>query len=169
MQMESRIKHFSNIETLQDFSEYGIDTEGNVWSFKNNKSKKLSPGWKSKTSQCKFVRLTDKYGRMKNFVVHRLLALAFIPTDDISRSVIHKNGDLSDNRLENLEWKTDKIQKEFDGYVLDDFLANKVKQVHTASIRKGLPVPDTNTFINSIIEGALESYINQYGLRRMMT
>ena len=167
--MESRIKHFSTIETLQDFSAYGIDTEGNVWSFKNNKSKKLSPGWKTKTSQCKFVRLTSNYGKMKNFVVHRLLALAFIPTDDISRSVIHKNGDLSDNRLENLEWKTDKIQKEFDGYVLDDFLANKVKQVHTASIRKGLPVPDTNTFINTIIEGALESYINQYGLRRMMT
>lgn len=167
--MESRIVNLSKVELLKDFTEYGIDTEGNVWSFRHNKSKILSPGWKSKTRQCKFVRLTDRYGNLKNFVIHRLLALAFIPTDDISRSVIHKNGDLSDNRLENLEWKTDKIQKEFDGYVLDDFLAKRVKQVYTASIRKGLPVPDTNTFINSIIENSLESYIMQYGLRRLLT
>jgi len=167
--METRIKHFSNVEALKCYPDYGIDTEGNVWSFKNNKSKKLSPGWKSKTSADRFVRLTDNTGRLKNFSVHRLMALAFIPTDNISRDVEHKNGDKSDNRLENIEWKEDKKQKQFDGYIVDDFVAEKIKNVYSASIRKGLPVPDNNTFFNTIIESALDSYIMQYGLRRLLT
>lgn len=166
--METRIKHFSNVEALKDYPFYGVDTEGNVWSFKYNKQKKLSPGWKSKTSPFRFVRLTDIYGKQRNFMVHRLVALAFIPTDDISRDVIHINGDKSDNRLENLEWKSNRMNSEFNGYVVDDFIANKIKKVYIASIHKGLPIPDNNTFFNTIIESALESYIMQYGLRRLM-
>ena len=169
--METRIKHFSTVETLRDYPSYAIDTEGNVWSFKYNRQKKLSPGFKRNKTTGKadqYVRLTDRFGRIKNFSVHRLVALAFLPTDDLENRVIHKNGNINDNRLENLEWKENRTHQEFDGYVLDDFLANKVKQVHTASIIKGLPVPDRNAFINSMIEGALESYIMQYGLRKLI-
>ena len=169
--METRIKYLADVETLKDYLSYAIDTEGNVWSFKYNKQKKLSPGYKRIKGQHKqdlYVRLTDRFGKTKNFSVHRLVALAFIPTDNIHTPIIHKNGDVNDNRLENLEWKNDRMNPDFDGYVVDDFIANKIKQVHTASIRKGLPVPDNNTFFNSIIESALDSYIMQYGLRRLM-
>ena len=38
--------------------------------------------------------------------VHRLVLQAFNPTTDESLQVNHKNGDKSDNRLENLEWMT---------------------------------------------------------------
>ena len=47
-------------------------------------------------------------------------------------------------------------------------LIAKIKEVHSASIRKGLPVPTSYEFMNSIIEGSLEQYINQYGLRKVM-
>jgi hypothetical protein len=52
--------------------------------------------------------------------------------------------------------------------VLDEFITTKIKEVHIASIRKGLPVPDGYSFLNSILEGALENHINQYGLRKVM-
>lgn len=169
--METRIKHLSNVESLKDYLSYAVDTEGNVWSFKYNKQKKLSPGFKrvSESNKLdKYVRLTDRFGRIKNFSVHKLVALAFIPHHDLTANVIHKNGDVNDNRLENLEWQTDKIQHQFDGYVVDDFISDKIKKVYDASIRKGIPVPDRNTFFNTIIESSLDSYVMQYGLRKLL-
>ena len=102
--METRFKNLSDVEELKDFQDYAVDTEGNVWSFKNNKMRKLSPGWKKKGYGYKTVLLTDKSGRKKNFLVHRLVAISFIPTTDITLEVNHKNRNSSDNRLENLEW-----------------------------------------------------------------
>lgn len=42
----------------------------------------------------------------KNYTVHRLVALAFIPNPDNKREVNHKDTDKQNNCISNLEWNT---------------------------------------------------------------
>lgn len=79
-----------------------IYDQGRHW-FQNGKILKAS----SQKSGYLFVTLS-KAGKAKQYRVHRLVAQAFIPNPNGWPQVNHKDEDVTNNKVENLEWCTAK-------------------------------------------------------------
>lgn len=59
-----------------------------------------------------------KNNKKKDFYVHRLVANAFIPNTNNLPEVNHKDEDKQNNKFDNLEWCTDKENKNYGTYIL---------------------------------------------------
>lgn len=81
---------------------YGVTRDGRIYSYKSRRFLKPVPGG---TSPYLEVSLCID-GKRKVFLVHRLVANAYIPNPTNLPQVDHLNGDVLDNRAENLEWVT---------------------------------------------------------------
>ena len=91
---------------IKGYPDYTISTNGVVTSYKCSKSGrvlKCSPNSYGYPTVC----LTNESGE-KMLRVHRFVAEAFIPNYEDKRCVNHINGIKDDNRVENLEWCTNK-------------------------------------------------------------
>ncbi len=100
---------------IEGFPGYRITIDGDVLTChlkynKHSKERRLGDNWKKK--KCEI----DKrgYARIrlhcaeynKNFQVHRLIAISFIPNPSNKPQVNHINAIRNDNSLQNLEWVT---------------------------------------------------------------
>jgi hypothetical protein len=91
------MENYKNIVNYEGY--YQIDCFGNVKSVKSNKILKLR-----KYSDGYFGYALYKNGIRKEHKQHRLIAENFISLETDKKIVNHKNGNTSDNRIENLEW-----------------------------------------------------------------
>lgn len=82
-------------------SKYKITNDGRIY------SEYLGDFLKPFYSRGGYVRVKLNYGnRSKKFMMHRLVAMAFIPNPDNKLVVDHINRNRADNRVENLQWVT---------------------------------------------------------------
>ena len=74
----------------------------------NRKGRELKPAY----DRYGYKRVVFSHnGKRKTCLVHRLVAEAFIPNPKSKPTVNHKNDQKDDNRVENLEWATQREQK----------------------------------------------------------
>ena len=85
--------------SIPDFKEYEIDRNGNV--FRNGKLMKQQ----TNTYGYKHIHLCIG-GKVTTCLVHRLVAMAFIPNPDGKPCVDHIDGNRKNNSVDNLRWVT---------------------------------------------------------------
>jgi hypothetical protein len=90
---------------IKDHPNYSIDITGLVINNKTNKYLKIQLNQKRE-----IVELW-KDNKKKHCQIHRLLAEAFIPNPDNLPQINHIDGNSLNNKIENLEWVTDRDNK----------------------------------------------------------
>ena len=86
---------------IKGYEDYGITTDGKVISYKY-KNPRVMKSWFQKSGY-ENIGLS-KNGVKKNFLVHRLVAQAFVPNPDNLPEVNHKDLDRQNNHANNLSW-----------------------------------------------------------------
>lgn len=90
-----------SMKKVPDFENYTIDKNGVVRSGKTVKTQTLG-----KNGYLYVTLYKNNSG--KKLYIHRLMAILFLENKEGKRTVNHINGIKTDNRLENLEWATDR-------------------------------------------------------------
>ena len=94
------------------YPNYSVTDDGRVFSLNycgSGEKKELKPGLCHGYNRIWLCR----GGEVKQFRVHRLVALAFIPNPDNLPEVNHKDENKTTNRLDNLEWCDSKYNNNY--------------------------------------------------------
>ena len=115
--------HPDLIEIFKDFNWYDWDYAiSNLWSVFSLKK------WKFKLKPFLYrnwyhsVSFWKKWVHRK-YMIHRIVAMTFIPNPENKKTVNHINGIKTDNRVENLEWST---QSENSKHAWDTWLLKSI-------------------------------------------
>lgn len=92
---------------IPNYENYMVDELGQIWSLpkKTRKSTRLIKPLFHPITGYMHLDLCSN-GKVKKFLVHRLVAITLIPNPDNKPQVNHINGIKTDNRPQNLEWCT---------------------------------------------------------------
>ena len=174
--MKVLTKEICKLPGMEDYKFYYVTSEGEVYSNKYKKIRKLKQYW----SNCKHrpsykvVQLSNGKGKHRSYYVHRLVCESFTPNHTNSKKVRHKDGDVSNNALSNLEWIGRKreingtIELDTDRLVLSKEMSDYIKLVHLSALEKNIPVGDTYEFFHKILNESLDEYVNRFGLKKIM-
>ena len=130
-------------------SKYKITNDGRVY------SEYLGDFIKPFYSKGGYVRVKLNYGdRSKKVMMHRLVALAFIPNPENKPQVDHINRNRADNRVENLQWVT---AKENSQLAVERGSKDSMKYIfiNKKTIASIMSCTPTNLTINTVYKQAL--------------
>jgi hypothetical protein len=96
---------------IEEYDNYFISDGGSI---RNSRTKTFLEGYKTKQGYIS-VGLSNK-GKLKNFLVHRLVAQAFIPNHEKKEIVKHRDGDNENNDVSNLYWQSYEELREINGH-----------------------------------------------------
>ena len=152
-------KELWKVKGFENFTDYLIDIEGNIYSLKRRQLRKLTPYWaNNKENPYWRIGLYDKNKNLRKFYIHQLMRAAFIPEEMQGRYVFKGNKNRKDNSLRNLTQE----------YELNEEVRNEIKLIHQACIEKGLNVSDYSGFVNEVMSEMLEEYVNRKGLKKIL-
>jgi hypothetical protein len=113
---------------------YSITPDGDVYTYKFGKIKKITPGIGKDLSRAQYCNISlSLNGTSKTVRIHRIVAETFIPNPDNKPCVNHINGIKTDNRVENLEW----VNVKENAIHARDVLGIKRKQQNPLNRQKG--------------------------------
>lgn len=91
---------------IPEYSRYQIDTEGKIYDMKNGK---IQPTVWNGDFLC--TNLIRDDGVKVLCKIHRLMAITFVDNPHNANRVVHKDGDRSNNRVENIAWQPKKVKE----------------------------------------------------------
>lgn len=146
---------------IEGYNDYIIYSDGRIYSNKTNKF--LKPAL-DKDGYLRVILSNNNIS--KNLSVHRLVAKNFIDNADNKAQVNHINCKKDDNRIENLEWCTN---KENQIHAWENGLKEKTKEIFANSQRRYVLDVNTGIYYNSILEASNFNNIGYSALKAMLT
>ena len=140
---------------INEFDNYAISNLGNI---KNIKKGNILTPYLNTNGYLTYTFCQN--GVKKTFRLHRLVALYFIDNPNNLPYVNHKDGDKTNNKVENLEWCT---AKENDAHARSSRLKNQEKPI----IAKNIETNETLTF-KSITEAGAFLGINKGTISKVL-
>jgi hypothetical protein len=135
---------------IEEFPGYQVSNYGRVI----GKTGKILKGFISKGYMYMGYRVN---GKKKSRLIHRSLAIAFIPNPKNKPTVNHINGNKLDNRVENLEWATYKEQTK---HADENGLRIKVNEILRNKFeldKKKIICIETGVMYNSLAEASIRT------------
>lgn len=102
------------LKEIKNYPDYFIDENGDIYSNKSGLLKKMKP-WLDTKKNYLIIGLMQN-GKRKRLLVHRLVALTFIPNPNNLPEVNHKDKNKLNCNVDNLEWCTriDNLKDSYD-------------------------------------------------------
>jgi hypothetical protein len=125
---------------IPEYPQYKIGNFGNIWS--SNRGRVLQ----ATLDQDGYVRNGFwNSGKRKSFMVHRLVARAFVPNPEDKPTVNHIDGDKTNNHYTNLEWNTVAEQNDHKINVLNKGSYKGIHVKPVILVLDGIEFPFTQT------------------------